>query len=160
MPPRLLSAGALISSMFALALAQSACAQAPVHPTPPVPETPAQVVDQFHVALAAGDTAATAALLDTGAIILESGDVEIRAEYLAHHMSADIAFARAVHAVRQLRRAEERGGVAWVASTSRATGQFEGRVVDSDGAELIVLARSGTGWRIVAIHWSSHRHRP
>ena len=122
--------------------------------------SPSQVVERFHAALAAGDSGAAAALLDTGAVILESGDLETRAEYLAHHLPADIEFARAVRGVRQLRRAEERDGTAWVVSTSRSTGQFEGRAVDGDGAELVVLARSANGWRIVAIHWSSHRHRP
>jgi ketosteroid isomerase-like protein len=130
------------------------------HAASPVPVTPSQVVEQFHAALAAADTTAVAALLDTGAVILESGDVETRAEYLAHHLAADIEFSRAVPSVRQLRSAEEHDGTAWVVSTSRSTGQFDGRALDSDGAELVVLARSANGWRIVAIHWSSHRHRP
>jgi ketosteroid isomerase-like protein len=160
MQPRPLIAPTFISCALALAFAQAACAQAPVRAASAALSTPPEVVERFHAALAAGDTTATAALLDTGAVILESGDLETRAEYLAHHLSADIEFARSVHSVRQLRRAEEHDGTAWVVSTSRATGQFEGRAVDSDGAELIVLARSADGWRIVAIHWSSHRHRP
>lgn len=159
MQPHQVIARALIASMIALGLAQSACAQAPAHAASAVLATPAQVVEQFHAALAAADTTAVAALLDTGAVILESGDLETRAEYLAHHLSADIEFSRAVRSVRQLRSAQEHDGTAWVVSTSRATGQFEGRAVDSDGAELVVLARSANGWRIVAIHWSSHRHR-
>lgn len=156
---RIVTARALVYCLLACGAAQSARAQAPAHAAHHAPSTPSQVVEQFHAALAAGDTSATAALLDTGAIILESGDLETRAEYLAHHMAADIAFARAVHTVRQLRHAEERDGTAWVASTSRSAGQFEGRAIDSDGAELIVLARGASGWKIVAIHWSSHRHR-
>ncbi|HET9004825.1 MAG TPA: nuclear transport factor 2 family protein [Gemmatimonadaceae bacterium] len=159
MEPRLLIARTLTACALAIALAQPARAQAPVRAASPALVSPAQVVEQFHAALAAGDSSAAAALLDTGAVILESGDLETRAEYLAHHLPADIEFARAVRSVRQLRRAEERDGTAWVVSTSRATGEFKGRAVDGDGAELIVLARSEKGWRIVAIHWSSHRHR-
>ena len=121
--------------------------------------TPVMIVAQFHAALAAGDSGAAAGLLDTSAVILESGDLETRAEYLANHLAADIAFARAVHPVGHVERAAETGGAAWVVSTSRATGQFEERAVDSDGAELIVLRLLPSGWRIVAIHWSSHRHR-
>lgn len=159
MQPRHLIVRTLIACVVALALAQPARAQAPVRAASPAPTSPSQVVEQFHAALAAGDSSAAAALLDTGAVILESGDLETRAEYLAHHLPADIEFARAVRSVRQLRRADERDGTAWVVSTSRSTGQFQGRAVDGDGAELIVLARSANGWRIVAIHWSSHRHR-
>jgi hypothetical protein len=121
--------------------------------------SPAQAVEQFHSAIATGDTAVVARLLDAGAVILESGDLETRAEYLSHHLSADVAFSRDTKTARNTPRVTQSGAAAWVASTSRVTGTFEGRPVDSDGAELIVLRRTGTTWRIVAIHWSSHRHR-
>ena len=49
------------------------------------------------------------------------------------------------------------GDVAWATSVSRVHGQFRGRVIDSDSAELMVLVRHGAGWRITAIHWSSRR---
>ena len=160
MQPRHLMALTVFACVLTFGLVHPASAQAPVDVASAVAATPSRVVEQFHAALAAGDTSAVATLLDTGAIILESGELETRAEYLAHHLAADIEFTRAVNAVRQLRHAEERDGIAWVASTSRAAGQFDVRAVDSDGAELIVLARSVAGWRIVAIHWSSHRHRP
>lgn len=159
MQPRSLATRVLACSVVALLLARSARAQAPARGGSTALASPSRVVEQFHAALAAGDSGAAAALLDTAAVILESGDLETRAEYLAHHLPADIEFARAVHSTRQLRRAEERDGTAWVVSTSRSTGEFKGRAVDGDGAELIVLARSANGWRIVAIHWSSHRHR-
>jgi ketosteroid isomerase-like protein len=120
----------------------------------------AQVVERFHAAIATGDSAAVAALLAPDAMILESGDLETRAAYLRGHLAADIAFARAVRSTRSVVKLARRGDAAWVASTSRATGSFENRPVDSEGAELMVLARSTQGWRIAAIHWSSHRHRP
>lgn len=123
------------------------------------PATPAAVVELFHAALAAGDSVAATRLLDTGVVVLESGDLETRAAYLRDHLPADIRFARSTKSVRQVKRVEERGRTAWVVSTSRATGKFDGRPVDSDGAELIVLERVGQDWRIVAIHWSSHKHR-
>jgi ketosteroid isomerase-like protein len=117
------------------------------------------VVDQFHHALAQGDSATAAGLLHGDVIVLESGALETRADYLRHHLPADIAFARAVRTDRRLHRLTQRGDVAWVASTSRTTGEFDGRAVDSDGAELMVLHRTPTGWRIASIHWSSRRHR-
>lgn len=150
----------LASGMVALGSAHTASAQTTGHPTAATNPTPAHIVEQFHSALAAGDSISAATLLDTSAVILESGDLETRADYLGHHLAADIAFARSAPSVRQVRRAEEQGGTAWVISTARTTGTFEGRPVDSDGAELIVLKRFPRGWRIVAIHWSSHRHRP
>lgn len=53
-------------------------------------------VGRFHSALAAGDTAAALALLATDAIIVESGAVQTRREYRAHHLAADVEFTRAV----------------------------------------------------------------
>jgi ketosteroid isomerase-like protein len=116
-----------------------------------------RTVDRFHAALSLGDSATVAALLDPSAVVLESGEYEPRSDYLHHHLPADIAFARAVPSTRQVRRVTQSDGAAWVVSTSRASGTFNGRPVNSEGAELMVLTRTATGWRIAAIHWSSHR---
>ncbi|MFN2383440.1 MAG: DUF4440 domain-containing protein [Gemmatimonadota bacterium] len=113
------------------------------------------VVEQFHAALASADSAAALALLADDAIILESGGRETRAEYRAHHLAADVAFAQAVQREIADRRVSVRGDAAWVSSTSRTTGEYRGRALDSRGAELVVLVRSSAGWRITAIHWSS-----
>jgi ketosteroid isomerase-like protein len=117
---------------------------------------PAATVDAYHAALAAGDAAAAEALLAADAIVLESGGVESRDEYLAGHLAADIEFSRSVAQRRSDVRVVQAGDVAWVSATSRATGEFRGRAIRSTGAELIVLSRSADGWRIRAIHWSSH----
>lgn len=132
--------------------------------------TVAAVVEDFHRALAAGDSAVVESLLAGDAIILESGGVESRSEYLAHHLSADIAFARSVRNVRAPVKVTIHGDVAWAASTSTARGQFNGREVNSAGAELMVLVRAprgaraaaiqADGWLIAAIHWSSRAIRP
>jgi ketosteroid isomerase-like protein len=116
-----------------------------------------RTVERFHAALSLGDIATVAALLDSSAVVLESGEYETRSDYLHHHLPADIGFARAVPSTRQVRRVAQRGSAAWVVSTSRASGTFNGRPVNSDGAELMVLTRTTAGWRIAAIHWSSHR---
>jgi ketosteroid isomerase-like protein len=117
----------------------------------------AAAVNRFHAALAAGDSAAALALLAPDAEVLESGDRETRAEYRAHHLPADIEFARAVRSERGPVRVRVRGDVAWASTTSVTRGRFRGREVDSAGAELMVLVRTPAGWRIAAIHWSSHR---
>ena len=118
-----------------------------------------RALEAFHAALATGDSVAALKLLDPDAIILESGGSETVAEYRAHHLPADIAFARGVPSTRTLRRAAVIGDVAWVASTSTTRGEFRGRTINSTGAELATFRRTRDGWQITAIHWSS-RSRP
>jgi ketosteroid isomerase-like protein len=139
---------ALLASLLVL---QSASAGDPA-----ASAEPAAAVAAYYAALSAGDAAAAEALLAPDAIVLESGFVESRAEYLAHHLSADIEFARAVAQTRSGERVIVDGDVAWVSASTRAEGELRGRSVRSAGAELIVLARNADGWRIRAIHWSSH----
>lgn len=117
-------------------------------------------VDRFHSLLARGDSSAAVRLLAADLTVLESGDVESRSEYLAHHLGADIEFAKAVATERKLVGFAQDGNVTWTTSSSVSRGQFRGRKVDSRGAELIVLTRSGSGWLIRSIHWSSRRSPP
>jgi ketosteroid isomerase-like protein len=49
------------------------------------------------------------------------------------------------------------GDVAYSVATSTTKGTYQGRAVDSQGAELIVARRANGGWKIAAIHWSSRR---
>jgi ketosteroid isomerase-like protein len=117
----------------------------------------ARTVERFHQGLAHGDSAAVLALLTPDATILESGDKESLAEYRAHHLPADIEFARTVKSVRTPTRVTVRGDAAWAVATTTVRGTFRGRPVSSVGAELMVLTRSPDGWRIAAIHWSSRK---
>jgi len=115
----------------------------------------------FQQALATGDTAAVMRLLSPDVRILESGGSQTRAEYRAEHLASDIAYAKAVPSVATATRVVVHGDVAWISATSTATGQFNGRPVNSLGAELMVLRRvagaDGRQWVIEAIHWSSRR---
>ena len=117
-------------------------------------------VARFHGALAAGDSATALALLADDALIVESGGIETRADYRAHHLPADIAFARAVASKRAVTRVTVIGDVAWVVATSTSQGEANGRQVNSSGAELVVLRRVGKVWQIAAVHWSSRARRP
>lgn len=121
-------------------------------------EAAAATTARFHQLLARGDSAGAARLLAPDAVIQESGDLETRAEYIAHHLGADIQFAKAVPSKRTVVQTRRESDVVWVVATSVAKGSFEGRPVDSRGAELMILTRSGRGWHIRAIHWSSHRN--
>lgn len=120
----------------------------------------AGTVERFHAAVAAGDSVGALALLAPDAVVLESGGVETRDEFRAHHLAADIEFARAVKSERSPMRVVVRGDAAWAWSMSTTSGEFRGRPVNSAGAELVVLARSGQEWKITAIHWSSRSRRP
>ena len=98
-------------------------------------------------------------LLAPDAMILESGSAETRAEYERAHLKEDITFAREVQTNRSVLSIRLEGETAWVISTSRTTGSFRGREINSIGTELMVLTESSQGWRIRAIHWSSHDNK-
>ena len=55
----------------------------------------AQAVRNFHEALATGDSNGVKQLLAPDVVILESGGLETREEYLSHHLTGDIQFAQA-----------------------------------------------------------------
>ena len=149
----------LVTMTPAIVYAQAATAPSPASPSPDSAAV-AAAITAFHRALRAGDTAAVMALLAPDVVILESGDVESRAEYRAHHLAADVEFARAVGGVRTSPSVKVAGDAAWATATSVTTGTFRGRAINSAGAELMVLTRGEDGqWRIRAIHWSSHTRR-
>lgn len=127
------------------------------HATSPDSAAIVATVAAFHHALSTGDAAGALALLAPDAVILESGDLETRTEYAAHHLAADIEFSRAVPSQRVTTRVYQEGAVAWVAAVSTSQGTFRDRPVASQGVELLVLSRTAAGWRIRAIHWSSRR---
>ena len=117
----------------------------------------ASTVAQFYAALAAGESRAVLALLADDALIVEAGVVETLAEYRKHHLAEDIEFARAVPTTRDKPRVVVQGDVAWAVGKSTTRGTFKEKTVDSLGADLIILTRASTGWRIRAVHWSSRR---
>lgn len=118
------------------------------------------VATRFHQILSIGDTTGISALLAPDLRVLEGGTVENRQEYLSHHLSADIAFAKAVPEKRTSFSYTCQGDVAWLISTSTASGKFGSRDINSDGAELLLLSRTPNGWKIRAIHWSSAKRQP
>jgi ketosteroid isomerase-like protein len=116
-------------------------------------------VNAFHEGIRTGDSAAVAQLIAEDALMLEAGGTETRGEYLKNHLPADIEFEKAVSVTRSPIRVVVNGASAWATSTSAFTGTFQGKPVDSIGAELMILTREPVGWRIRAIHWSG-RARP
>lgn len=116
--------------------------------------------EKFHAALAASDSAAVKLLLANDVVVLESGELEGRADYLAHHMGADMEFARTVQSERKVVSVTVNGNSAWLVAKSTTAGNFRGRAINSQGVELMVLTRTNAGWKIRAIHWSSARRQP
>ena len=155
-------------SFRAAALAVSLAAAAPAFASDPAaplpgaaPLTPlaadaAAAVDAFHAALGKGDTNAALALLAEDALIFEEGGAErSKAEYAGHHLGADAAFSQAVRAVTTRRTGAASGDLAWISSEAHSRGTFNGRALDRNVAETMVLRRGDAGWKIHHIHWSS-----
>ncbi len=117
------------------------------------------VVDAFHAALVAGDSIKALGHLAEDVIILESGGVENKEHYGSGHLAGDMRFAQAVPRKRGEMKVSIMGDVAWTHSTSITQGQMGDREINSQGAELAVLAREDGTWKIKAIHWSSRRRR-
>ena len=119
----------------------------------------ALAVHAYHTAEAAGDSTALLAMLTDDAVILETGGAESKQDFRDHHVAADIAFVRSVKMERSNIHVTVRGDAAWAWSTSTTQGESNGRAINSNGAELMVLVKTSAGWRISAIHWSSRQRR-
>ena len=118
-----------------------------------------RVAEALNSALTAGDNKAVRTLLLPELLVFESGAVESSAQqYSTSHLPADMEF------LAKLRREQlsQTGGCtdtsAWVATRSRLTGEFQGKHVDSDSTETLVMHKTADGWRIAHIHWSSAPH--
>ncbi len=113
------------------------------------------VAESFHDALAAKDQQSALALLSSDVLIVESGHVETREEYLAHHLAADMEFSSSITSERKIIRTTVEGNTAWIVSSSLATGNYKDHEINSKGAELLVLKQQNGEWKIEAIHWST-----
>ncbi len=115
-----------------------------------------QTVNAFHKALAHGNAAEAASLLDDHAVVYEEGGAETsKSQYVASHLPADIEFLRTVREVVLGRVGHEDADHAWVATQGRLSGRYKDKPVDRLTTETMVLLRTPSGWRIVHIHWSS-----
>ena len=113
------------------------------------------VVESYHEALKAGDRETALKLLSADVMVLESGYLETSAEYISHHLEADMEFSAAMTGERKVVEAIVETNTGWVISTSTSKGEFRGHRINSIGVELIVLNKEEGTWKIRAIHWSS-----
>ena len=151
--------GPTFASLLMAAIAAWQPVRGSAQPTVPVAaplRQPAGVVDAFHTALNRGETTVAAALLTRDALIFEAGRAErSKAEYAAHHLAADAAFAKATRRTVTRRSGQASGNSAWIATETRTVGTFKSKSINSIGTETMLLRRGPQGWRIVHVHWSS-----
>ena len=136
-----------------LALVSALVSEASTEESAPI----AAVVDAFHAAVQRGNGKAAMELLAPDAVVLESGVSQTLEVYEKHHLAEDIAFASATKTEGSPLIVKQEGNVAWTTASSKTTGTFKGRKIDSAGVELMVLTKDNSGWRIRAIHWSSRK---
>jgi len=117
------------------------------------------VIEEFHAALAQGDSTRALSHLSDAVVILESGGLQDKSHYRSGHLASDMRFAAAVPRQRGEIFVTVRGDVAWAHSTSVTQGTMGDREINSQGAERIVLERDAGTWRIQSIHWSSRPRR-
>ena len=116
-------------------------------------------VDQFHAALAAADSARAVSMLTDDVLILESGAVQTRAEYLGGHLGADMKASGGSKGERTVLRVTVIGDVALVVSKTVTPPTGAQGSTGSEMAELMVVTKTAAGWKIRAVHWSSRRRR-
>lgn len=115
-------------------------------------------VERFSDALGAGDLSKASAELDPDVIILESGGAErSRDEYLSGHAKDDADFLKTAMQTLKRRSAQASADLAWVASESAIHTMKGEEMLMLEATETMVLRKSSEGWKIVHIHWSSHR---
>lgn len=119
----------------------------------------ARTVEQFHAALGAGDSTGAVTLLANDVLVLESGAIQTRAEYLSHHLGADMQASKGSTAVRTVVQVRVIGDAAYVVSKSVTPPTDAAGSTGSEMAELMVLSKTTSGWSIRAVHWSSRRRR-
>lgn len=117
------------------------------------------IVDQYEAALSGGDSAKAVSLLADDLLVMEAGAIETRAEYLAHHLGADMKASAGPKGERSVIRVNVVGDAAYIVTKTVRPGTGAQGSTGSELAELMVLAKTAGGWKIKAIHWSSRRRR-
>lgn len=132
-------------------------------PAPTVPAAvaanrlPTEVVDAYREALRTGDRVGVVAQLAADVVIYEQGFEERgRDTYVERTLANDLTFASMVQREQRGREAWEDGNLAWVLVRSVDRGDFDGRRLELENTETLLLRRTAEGWKIVHIHRSAH----
>lgn len=117
----------------------------------------AEVVDAYLQALAKGDAAGVAAQLAPDLVLYEQGFEQGRDSYLRTQLPEDLKFGQVMQRKLVDRQIWEEGPVAWVLLRSVDRADLDGKPLELENAETLVLRRLSDGWKIVHIHRSAHR---
>jgi len=115
-------------------------------------------VSGFHGALTEGDSMKATSYLANDVVVLESGVAQSRADYLGHHLGADMKASKSATGKRTITQVTVVGTAAYLIATTFTPGNTT-NPQGSDMVELMVLSQSPSGWQIRAVHWSSRRRR-
>jgi len=116
----------------------------------------ARTVKKFHHALKNSDKKLARSLLADDVVIFEGGGVERSAnQYASHHMKADMKFQKELTIKTLEHHVQIVGDLAYSTRRSTMKGKFEGKKINLDIMESIVLKKSNSGWLITHIHWSN-----
>lgn len=116
-------------------------------------------VEQFHASLTAADSARAVSLLSDDVLVLESGAIQTRAEYLGGHLAADMKGSQGPKAEKTVIKATVVGDAAYVVARMLTAPSGVAGNTGSESVELMVLSKTSSGWKIRAVHWSSRRRR-
>jgi ketosteroid isomerase-like protein len=116
-------------------------------------------VEQFHAALSAGDSSKAVSMLTDDVLIIESGGIQTRAEYLGGHLGADMRASKGAKGERTVVKVNVVGDAAYVVSKTVTPPTGAEGSTGSEMVELMVVTKTTAGWKIRAVHWSSRRRR-
>ncbi|MBI3525240.1 MAG: nuclear transport factor 2 family protein [Betaproteobacteria bacterium] len=121
---------------------------------------PLETVEQFHAALAGGNSQQALDALAENVLIYESGHKETsRAEYAGSHLAADMTFSQGVKRIVSSSRQILMDGHALVMQETETSGAYKGKPVHLIGLETTLLVKRDNAWRIEHIHWSSRSRK-
>lgn len=117
-------------------------------------------VERFHSALSAADSAQAVSLLSDDVLIIESGHIQTRSEYLGGHLGADMKASQGSKGERTVTKVTLVGEAAYFVSRTLTPPTGVAGNTGSESVELMVVTKMAGGWQIRAVHWSSRRRRP
>jgi len=120
-------------------------------------ESPAgKVVRQFHQALKTSDKVTARRLLADEVMIFEGGGVERSAdEYAQHHMLSDMKYIAAINSELLEHNVKVIGDSAVSMSRSNTSGTYNGKALNYQSMETMILEKQLGDWKIIHIHWSN-----
>lgn len=114
-----------------------------------------KVVIQFHQAIQKSYKQKARSFLADDVIIYEGGRVERSADdYANHHMLADMDYLADMNIEILEHRVIVLGDLAYSMSRTKLMGNVNGKKIEQEGMETMILLKKEGKWKISHIHWS------